>query len=42
MDDGQVKIVELPAALQNPSQLSAAEFERLTRTYAEALGLLKF
>jgi hypothetical protein len=40
MDDGQVKTVELPAALQDPAQFSTAEFERLTRAYAEALGLL--
>ena len=40
MDDGQVKTVELPAALERPSQFSAAEFERLARAYAEALGLL--
>jgi hypothetical protein len=40
MDDGQIKTVELPAALEHPSQFSAGEFERLTRAYAEALGLL--
>ena len=40
MDNGQVRIVELPAALAQPSQFSAAELERLTRAYAEALGLL--
>ena len=40
MDDGQVRTFELPAALARPSQFSVAEFERLTRAYAEALGLL--
>jgi hypothetical protein len=40
MDDGQVRTFELPAALARPSQFSPAEFERLTRAYAEALGLL--
>ena len=40
MDDGQVKTFELPAALERPSRFSVAEFERLTRAYAEALGLL--
>ena len=40
MDDGQVKTFELPAALARPSQFSVDEFERLTRAYAEALGLL--
>jgi hypothetical protein len=40
MDDGQVKTFELPSALDHPSQFSVAEFERLTRAYAEALGLL--
>ena len=41
MDDGRHTTVELPAALEHPSRFSAAEFERLTRAYAEALGLLK-
>ena len=41
MDDGQIRTFDLPAALERPSQFSAAEFERLTRAYAEALGLLK-
>jgi hypothetical protein len=41
MDDGQVRTFDLPSALERPSQFSAAEFERLTRAYAEALGLLK-
>lgn len=41
MDDGSIKTVELPAGLDHPSQFSAAELERLTRAYAEALGLLK-
>ena len=40
MDDGQVKSFELPSALEHPGQFSAGEFERLTRAYAEALGLL--
>jgi hypothetical protein len=40
MDDGQVKTFDLPSALERPSQFSVAEFERLTRAYAEALGLL--
>jgi hypothetical protein len=40
MDDGQIVTVELPAALEQPARFSAAEFERLTRAYAEALGLL--
>jgi hypothetical protein len=40
LDDGQIKTFELPSALEHPSQFSVAEFERLTRAYAEALGLL--
>ena len=40
MDDGQVRIFELPAALGNPSQFSVDALERLTRAYAETLGLL--
>jgi hypothetical protein len=40
MDDGQVRTIELPGALEHPSQFSPTEFERLTRAYAEALGLL--
>ena len=40
MDDGQAKSFDLPSALEHPAQLSVAEFERLTRAYAEALGLL--
>jgi len=40
MDDGQVRMFELPSALERPSQFTPAEFERLTRAYAEALGLL--
>jgi len=40
MDDGGIKTFDLPSALERPSQFSAAEFERLTRAYAEALGLL--
>jgi hypothetical protein len=40
MDDGSIKTFDLPSALDHPSQFSAAEFERLTRAYAEALGLL--
>ena len=41
MDDGRVQSFDLPAALSDPSQFSAAEFERLTRAYAEALGLIQ-
>jgi hypothetical protein len=40
MDDGRVKSFDLPSALEHPAQLSASELERLTRAYAEALGLL--
>jgi hypothetical protein len=40
MDDGQVKSFEVPCALEQPTQFSVGEFERLTRAYAEALGLL--
>lgn len=40
MDDGEVRTFDLPSALERPSQFSAAEFERLTRSYAEALGLI--
>jgi hypothetical protein len=40
MDDGTVKSFELPGALDHPAQFSVAELERLTRAYAEALGLL--
>ena len=40
MDDGQVRTFELPAALGTPSQFSVDELERLTRAYAEALGLI--
>jgi hypothetical protein len=40
MDDGQVRSFDLPSALEHPSQFSTGEFERLTRAYAEALGLL--
>lgn len=40
MDDGSVKDVDLPGALDHPSQFSPTELERLTRAYAEALGLL--
>ena len=40
MDDGQVKTFDLPAALEHPSQFSVNELERLTRAYAEALGLI--
>ena len=40
MDDGTVRTVEVPAALERSSHFSPAEFERLTRAYAEALGLL--
>jgi hypothetical protein len=40
MDDGQVRSFDLPGALDHPAQFSPGEFERLTRAYAEALGLL--
>jgi len=40
MDDGQVRSFDLPSALEHPSQFSTGELERLTRAYAEALGLL--
>ena len=40
MDDHTVKTFDLPGALERPSQFTPAEFERLTRAYAEALGLL--
>jgi len=40
MDDGQVKSFDLPSALEHPAQFSIGELERLTRAYAEALGLL--
>ena len=41
MDDGTVRTFDVPAALEHSSQFSPAELERLTRAYAEALGLLK-
>ena len=40
MDDGTVRMFDLPSALEHPSKFSAGELERLTRAYAEALGLL--
>lgn len=40
MDDGHVKSFDLPSALDHPAQFSAGELERLTRAYAEAVGLL--
>lgn len=40
MDDGQMKSFNLPSALEHPAQFSLGELERLTRAYAEALGLL--
>ena len=40
MDDGQVKSFDLPSALEKPTQFTVGELERLTRAYAEALGLL--
>ena len=40
MDDGTVRTFDVPAALDRSSHFSPAEFERLTRAYAEALGLL--
>jgi hypothetical protein len=41
MDDGTVRMFDLPAALDHPSKFSVGELERLTRAYAEALGLLQ-
>jgi hypothetical protein len=41
MDDGTVKMFELPSALEHPAHFSAGELERLTRAYAEVLGLLQ-
>jgi hypothetical protein len=41
MDDGSIRTFELPGALERPSQFSVAELERLTRAYAEALGLIQ-
>ena len=41
MDDGTVRMFDLPSALEHPSQFSVDELERLTRAYAEALGLLQ-
>jgi hypothetical protein len=41
MDDGQIRTVDLPEALDGSSRFSATELERLTRAYAEALGLLR-
>ncbi len=40
MDDGTVRTFDVPSALEHPSQFTVDEFERLTRAYAEALGLL--
>jgi hypothetical protein len=41
MDDGTIRTYDLPSALDHPAQLSVTEFERLTRAYAEALGLIQ-
>lgn len=41
LDDGTIRTVDVPAALRHPSQFSAGELERLTRAYAEALGLIQ-
>jgi hypothetical protein len=41
LDEGSVKSFDLPAALERPAELSATEFERLTRAYVEALGLIQ-
>ena len=41
MDDGTVRMFDLPSALDQPSKFSVGELERLTRAYAEALGLLQ-
>jgi hypothetical protein len=41
MDDGSIKTFELPGALDHPARFSVSELERLTRAYAEALGLLQ-
>ena len=40
LDDGTIKTFDLPSALEHPGTFSAGELERLTRAYAEALGLL--
>jgi hypothetical protein len=41
MDDGAVRVVELPAALQQLSGFTSGELARLTRVYAEAQALLE-
>ena len=41
MDDGTVRMFDLPSALAYPAKFSVGELERLTRAYAEALGLLQ-
>jgi len=41
MDDGSIKTFELPGALDYPARFSVGELERLTRAYAEALGLIQ-
>ena len=41
LDDGSLKNIDLPGALDHPSQFSTTELERLTRAYAEALALLR-
>jgi len=41
MDDGSIRTFELPGALEHPWMFSVGELERLTRAYAEALGLIQ-
>lgn len=41
MHDGQVKTFALPSALEQRSQFSVADLERLTRACTEALDLLE-
>ena len=41
MDDGTIRTFDLPSALDRPAQFSVSELERLTRAYAEALGLIQ-
>ena len=41
MHDGRIQTVEFPGALEHPARFSAAELERLTRAYAQALDLLE-
>jgi hypothetical protein len=41
MDDGSIRTFDLPGALEHPWKFSVGELERLTRAYAEALGLIQ-